>query len=225
MKIEQGVSGLLMIGVAVLVNGASCGRCSPPSERRMRRQRGALAAQTRRETAWSHRDTGPERGQYQPGPAGDTIGNMREVVVEDPWLARLDRMRRLLPLPLLLVSAAVALFAAGRQPTRARSSSASRVAAAAVWWLVVTARLRSDASTGRRLAVFAVHTALAGVLVWVSLPYGVFAYTGFLLAYGLGSRWRTAASRPPRSWCRRRWPAATRRGTRGRRVPTCWSPG
>jgi len=40
--------------------------------------------------------------------------------------------------------------------------------------------------------VFAVHTALAGFLVWVSLPYGIFAYIGFLLAYGLGSRWRTA---------------------------------
>ena len=36
--------------------------------------------------------------------AGDTMGSMCEVVVEDPWLARLDRMRRLLPMPLLLVS-------------------------------------------------------------------------------------------------------------------------
>lgn len=48
-----------------------------------------------------------------------------------------------------------------------------------------------DASTGWRLTVFAVHTALAGFLVWVSLPYGIFAYIGFLLAYGLDSRWRT----------------------------------
>jgi signal transduction histidine kinase len=56
----------------------------------------------------------------------------------------------------------------------------------------VTARVRPDASTGWRLTVFAVHTALAGVLVWIILPYGVFAYTGFLLAYRLDSRWRTA---------------------------------
>jgi hypothetical protein len=66
------------------------------------------------------------------------------------------------------------------------------VVAAAVWWAVVTARVRPDASTRWRLTVFAVHTALAGFLVWVSLPYGIFAYTGFLFAYGLGSRWRAA---------------------------------
>jgi signal transduction histidine kinase len=125
--------------------------------------------------------------------AGDTMGNMREVVIEDPWLARMDRMRLLMPMPLLLVSTVVALFATGRQHTWARFElGLPAVAATAVWWAVVTARIRPDASTGWRLTVFAVHTALAGFLVWVSLPYGIFAYTGFLLAYGLGSRWRTA---------------------------------
>ena len=124
--------------------------------------------------------------------AGDTMGGMCEVVVEDPWLARLDRMRRLLPMPLLLVSTVFALFVTDRQHTWARFElGLPVVAATAVWWAVVTARVRPDASTGWRLTVFAVHTALAGFLVWVSLPYGIFAYIGFLLAYGLDSRWRT----------------------------------
>jgi len=86
-----------------------------------------------------------------------------------------------------------ALFVTDRQHTWARFElGLPVVAATAVWWAVVTARVRPDASTGWRLTVFAVHTALAGFLVWVSLPYGIFAYIGFLLAYGLGSRWRTA---------------------------------
>lgn len=124
--------------------------------------------------------------------AGDRMGNMREVVVEDPWLARMNRMRLLLPMPLLLVSTVVALFVTDRQHTWARFElGLPAVAATAIWWAVVTARVRPDASTGWRLTVFAVHTALAGFLVWVSLPYGIFAYIGFLLAYGLDSRWRT----------------------------------
>ena len=120
------------------------------------------------------------------------MGNMPEAAVDDPWLARMDRMRRLLPMPLLLASTVVALFVTDRQHTWARFElGLPAVAATAVWWAVVTARVRPDASTEWRLTVFAVHTALAGFLVWVSLPYGIFAYIGFLLAYGLDSRWRT----------------------------------
>ncbi len=118
---------------------------------------------------------------------------MREGVIEDPWLARMDRMRRLMPMPLLLVSTVVALFVTDRQHMWARFElGLPAVAATAVWWAVVTARVRPDASTEWRLTVFAVHTALAGFLVWLSLPYGIFAYIGFLLAYGLDRRWRTA---------------------------------
>ncbi|HEY7143610.1 MAG TPA: sensor histidine kinase [Streptosporangiaceae bacterium] len=118
---------------------------------------------------------------------------MREGVVEDPWLARMNRMRLLMPMPLLLVSTVVALFVTDRQHTWARFElGLPAVAATALWWAVVTARVRPDASAGWRLTVFAVHTALAGYLVWVSLPYGIFAYIGFLFAYGLDSRWRTA---------------------------------
>ena len=121
------------------------------------------------------------------------MGNMPEAAIDDPWQARMDRMRRLLPMPLLLVSTVLALVEAAAQHTWARFDlSLPVVVAAAVWWTVVTARLRPDASTRWRLTAFAVHTALAGFLVWVSLPYGIFAYTGFLFAYGLGSRWRAA---------------------------------
>ena len=121
------------------------------------------------------------------------MGNMPKAAIDDPWQARMDRMRRLLPMPLLLVSTVLALVVTAAQHTWARFDlGLPVVGAAAVWWVVVTARVRPDASTGWRLTAFAVHTALAGFLVWVSLPYGVFAYTGFLLAYGLGSRWRAA---------------------------------
>ena len=121
------------------------------------------------------------------------MGDMPDAVIGDPWQARLDRMRKLLPMPLLLVSISLAAVVAATHHAWARFElSLPLAAAAAVWWAAVTVRLRPDAATGRKLTAFAVHTALAGFLVWVSLPYGVFAYTGFLFAYGLGSRWRAA---------------------------------
>ena len=119
--------------------------------------------------------------------------SMPAVVIEDPWQARLDRLRRRLPIPLLLVSTLVALVVTAQQHTWVPFEITLPVAAtAAVWWALVTTRLRPDTSTGWRLLAFSVHTALAGLLVWLSLPYGIFAYSGFLFAYGLGSRWRAA---------------------------------
>jgi len=119
------------------------------------------------------------------------MGDMPEVVIEDPWQARMDRLRRLMPLPLLLVSTVAALVVTAQQHTWSRFElGLPVVAVAAVWWAILTVRVNPDASEGRRLTVFAIQTALAGFLVWVSLPYGVFGYIGFLLAYGLGSRWR-----------------------------------
>jgi signal transduction histidine kinase len=116
------------------------------------------------------------------------------VNVADPWQARIDRLRRLLPLPMLVLSSAVALTVPGSSD---HSWARFRVglplaAAAAVWWTVVSLRLRGDASTRWRLLVFGVHTGLAAALVWVNPLYGVFAYIGFLFAYGLGPRWRLA---------------------------------
>ena len=118
------------------------------------------------------------------------MGNMPEVVIEDPWQVRMDRLRRLMPLPLLLVSTVAALAVTSQQHDWSRFElGLPAVAVAAVWWTVLTVRVRPDASIRWRLTVFAVQTVLAAFLVWVSLPYGVFAYLGFLLAYGLGRRW------------------------------------
>ena len=101
-------------------------------------------------------------------------------------------MRRLLPVPLLAVSTAGALLApsAGGGWT---ARDTALVAAAAVWSVAVTARLRPDASPRWRLVAFAVYTTLAALLVGTDTWYGVFAYSGFLFAHGLGPRWRIPA--------------------------------
>jgi signal transduction histidine kinase len=104
----------------------------------------------------------------------------------------MDRLRRLLPLPLLTVSTAAALGAPSAGGVWTARDTAL-VAAAAVWSAVITARLRPDSSPRWRLVTFAVHTALAGLLVGVDTWYGLFAYCGFLFAYGLGPRWRIPA--------------------------------
>jgi signal transduction histidine kinase len=119
----------------------------------------------------------------------DTIATVN---VADPWQARIDRLRRLLPLPLLVLASAVALGVPGSSDHAwARFTIGLPLAAAsAAWWAIVTWRLRGDASTRWRVLVFSVHTGLAAALVWVNPLYGVFAYIGFLFAYGLGPRWR-----------------------------------
>ncbi|MGA8116152.1 MAG: sensor histidine kinase [Actinocatenispora sp.] len=111
--------------------------------------------------------------------------------IEDPWQARMDRLRRLLPLPLLTVSTAIALALPGRTLPGGLLALLLLVGATAVWSAAVSARLRHDTSARRRLVAFVVHTVLAAVLVWVNLSFGVFAYAGFLFAYPLGVRWRT----------------------------------
>jgi signal transduction histidine kinase len=114
--------------------------------------------------------------------------------IDDPWQARLNRMRQVLPLPLLAVSAAITLAVPGSASHRwARLElGLPLTAAAAALWVVATVRLGGDPSSRWRLPVFAAHTALAAVLVWVDPAYGIFAYLGFLYSYGLGARWRLA---------------------------------
>jgi len=145
-------------------------------------------------------------GEHAAGAAGlseggGTIGRVTEaaVAVHDPWQTRLDRMRRLLPLPLLLLSAAAArAVPGGEHPWARRELEVLFAVAAALLW--APAVLRPQGPHGqqgpyggrRRAAVFWTHTALAGALVWVNTGYGLFAYTGFLHAYGLGPRARTA---------------------------------
>ena len=114
-------------------------------------------------------------------------------LVHDPWQDRLDRLRRLVPLPLLIIATAGALADPGEQHSWMPVGGLVVVAAvAAVWSVAVSARLRPDVSSGWRLTAFAVHTGLAATLVWINLWYGIFAYTGFLFAYPLGARWRKA---------------------------------
>jgi hypothetical protein len=128
--------------------------------------------------------------------------SVREVImalVEDPWQARLDRMRRLLPLPMLALSAAItfAVPVSAFHRWARFELGLPLTAAAAVLWAVASLRLGGDPSTRWRLPVFAAHTALAAALVWIDPAFGVFAYIGFLYSYGLGDRWRIAASSPP----------------------------
>lgn len=105
----------------------------------------------------------------------------------------MDRLRRLLPVPLLVVSTAGALVS----PSAGGSWTAldtALVVAAAVWSVAVTARLRPDNSPDWwRAVAFGVHTALAGLLVGTDTWFGVFAYSGFLFAHGVGRRWRVPA--------------------------------
>ncbi|WP_431877972.1 hypothetical protein [Amycolatopsis sacchari] len=109
--------------------------------------------------------------------------------IADPWQARLDRMRRIVPLPLLAVSTAASFAVPG--PSRF-ALEAVFAGAAAVWSAVVSARPAVTAPRWQRLVAYAVHTTLAAVLVGINLCFGIFAYSGFLFAYPLGRRWRVA---------------------------------
>lgn len=127
----------------------------------------------------------------------DTIGGVTDVVSTDaavnPWQARLDRLGRILFLPLLLASMALAAISvAGGYSSWHRFDEGLPVAlAAAVWSVAVSSRLRSDWPGYLRVSAFGVHIVLAGTLVWVNPWYGVFAITGYILADDLGMRWRT----------------------------------
>ena len=116
---------------------------------------------------------------------------MTTEVVQDPWQTRLDRMRRLLPLPLLGVSTAGALAeAAATDSWDHLALGLSLVAVTAIVWSIAT--LRPELANRRLPELFVVHTALAATLVWINLCFGVFAYVGFIYAYGLDRRWRIA---------------------------------
>ena len=123
-----------------------------------------------------------------------TIASVTDRAVVDPWVAHFDRLGRILPIPLLATSTALAAIAvSGGYKSSARFEYGLIVVAlAAAWSVAVSDRLRPSTSAGRRLAAFGVHTVLAGVLVWVNPWYGVFAVAGYILADDLGLRWRKA---------------------------------
>jgi signal transduction histidine kinase len=64
------------------------------------------------------------------------------------------------------------------------------VVVAAIVWTVATAR--PELAARWLPLLFVVHTGLAAALVWINLCFGVFAYVGFIYAYGLDRRWRIA---------------------------------
>jgi signal transduction histidine kinase len=112
-------------------------------------------------------------------------------VVQDLWQTRLDRMRRLLPLPLLAVSTVGALAEAATSDSWDHLGlGIALVVSAALVWTVAT--VRPEFVAERLLLLFVVHTGLAAALVWINLCFGVFAYVGFLYAYMLDRRWRLA---------------------------------
>lgn len=119
---------------------------------------------------------------------------MTELTLADPWVARLDRLRRRLPLPLLAGSTAVTLTVSdsSQHPWARVPIGLPLVAASALLWTVATFWPAAIATVARSRVLFTVHTGLVAVLVWVGSAFGVFAYMGFLFAYRLGPRWRTA---------------------------------
>ncbi len=125
---------------------------------------------------------------------GATMGSVSTTQLADSWQARLDRLGRLLLLPLLAVATGLAAISvAGGHGTWSRfDDGLIVVSAAAVWSAVHTARPRPAATEPARVATAAVHIALAGLLVWVNPWYGVFAFSGYFFADDLRGRWRWA---------------------------------
>jgi signal transduction histidine kinase len=102
---------------------------------------------------------------------------------DEHWQGRLDHLGRLVPLPLLAVSAVMAWLAErGGYGTADRLYLSLLIAAvAAVWTLLVTMRV-----IGRQTRLIALgfigHIALAAVLVGLNPWFGIFAYTGYIVA-------------------------------------------
>ena len=112
----------------------------------------------------------------------------------DAWQARSDRVARLVLLPMLAVSTALAVldsgghhswFAVGHGPV------GLVVLALTTLW---SAGLSRYPTTGvppvRQALVFGAHVLLAGALVWVNPWYGVFAVSGYFFADELPGRRR-----------------------------------
>lgn len=122
----------------------------------------------------------------------DTIAVVEEHRLDDPWQERLDRLRRVAPLPLLALSTAAA-FASPHYPGRPLATvGTALVVAAALLWTAGIVRPWTGAPAGWRYGLFAAHTGIVAVLVWIDPAFGIFGYTGFLYSYGLGPRVRIA---------------------------------
>jgi signal transduction histidine kinase len=120
------------------------------------------------------------------------MGGVTDTQLAELWQARLDRWGRLLLLPLLAASTALAAISvADGYRTWARfDHGLIAVGAAGVWSAALSRRPRPAAQTGYRAATFVVHCTLSAVLVWVNPWYGVFAYTAYFFADDLPAKWR-----------------------------------
>ena len=119
-------------------------------------------------------------------PADETIRDMSgpaSVPIDEVWQSRLDRLARVMPLPLLAVSTVLAalLVDTGFPGGWARFRIGLLVAVLAAGW---TAAVTSRRSHGARLDTvgFVVHTGLALALVQLNPFYGLFAFTGYFAA-------------------------------------------
>lgn len=130
------------------------------------------------------------------GPSNSaTMGPVSTAQLADAWQARLDRLGRLLLLPLLAAATGLAAISvADGYGTWSRfERGVVLVAAAAVWSAAHACRPRPARTQWARGTVVAVHLTLAGLLVWVNPWYGVFAVSGYFFADDLRGRWRWAS--------------------------------
>jgi signal transduction histidine kinase len=108
------------------------------------------------------------------------------------WQERADRAGRLLLLPMLAVSTALAALAVsgGYHSWSRFDHGLIVVAVAALWSAALTRYPVTGVPVRARQLVFGVHIVLAGVLVWVNPWFGVFAFTGYFFADELSLRLR-----------------------------------
>jgi signal transduction histidine kinase len=122
---------------------------------------------------------GQAHGQADPRQADPRQADPRQA---DPHQARLDRLSRILPLPLLALSAVMAALSvqSGYQSWHRLGVGLAVAALAAVWTIAVT--LRRSRSVGWDAFVFAGHSALSAVLVGINPWFGIFSYIGYSIA-------------------------------------------
>jgi signal transduction histidine kinase len=116
-----------------------------------------------------------------------------DAVDGEDWDRRLDRVGRRFMLPLLLAATLLAYLAMRTgfgTPARFYYGLIA-VGGAAVWVAAVDLRTIGGPEAARTIG-FAGHWALAAVLVGVNPWFGLFAFTGYMLADELPPRWREA---------------------------------
>jgi signal transduction histidine kinase len=110
---------------------------------------------------------------------------------DDQLQQRLDRLGRLLVLPLLLVSCLLAWVATeAGYGTAPRLEHGLVVAAVALGWTALLSMRTPGPNASLGVVTFLVHSALAAVLVGVNPWFGLFAFTGYGVADHVPEAWR-----------------------------------